>query len=182
MVYGRHRDHQRRRLRGQSANRPACRRLQKHAGTERLCTADRRLQQRLSKNLPPERHTFTQELECCAKTKVIFACAALVRNPIDSSTSVCAGTVTVQRSHMGFGLNHCHAEAACEACDVGRRSISRTWPLLAGVLLFRVAKAPLCSGQAGAVDGVQSLFRAIHSHELRMTELPNIGTQRVVIG
>jgi hypothetical protein len=90
--------------------------------------------------------------------------------------------VTVQHRHMGFGPNHCHAEAVREPFSAGRRSMIGTWRRSAGVLLFRVGKAPLCSGQAGAVDGVPSLFRAVRSHELRMTEFPNIGTQRVVIG
>ena len=88
--------------------------------------------------------------------------------------------VTAQHRHMGFRPSHRHAEAVQDTCGGGRRSTSNSWRCLAGVFLFRVGKTPLSPGQAGAVDGVPSLFRAVRLHKLSMTELPNIGTQPVL--
>jgi hypothetical protein len=80
--------------------------------------------------------------------------------------------VTAQRSHMGWGRNHCRAEGVRDPSAGGPRHTICTLRRLPGDLFFRVARAPLYSGQAGAVDGAPTPFRAERSHELRMAELP----------
>ena len=80
--------------------------------------------------------------------------------------------VTAQRSHMGWGRNHCRAEGVRDTSAGGLRHMICTLRRLPGVLFFRVAGAILYSGQAGAVEGVPTPFRAVGSHEPRMAELP----------
>ena len=52
---------------------------------------------------------------------------------------------------------------------------------LPGVLLFGVGEAALGSSQTSAVDGVAAFVGTIRPDELRMTGLPDVRAQRMII-